>query len=203
MGEHRYAAGLLLLLASVGTFLHTGLKIPYFVWFGKDKGIRPDKAPSNMLWAMGLGAFCCTLLGVMPGFLYDALPYPMEWTPFTRHHLGETIQILTFTFIAFWLLRPKLAGQPLLPIDTDWFYRRPLRSLGSFAVDVVNRVFEACGRSAGRFGIATQKLLANPVAAVRGHDRRTYDADEHRPTIGVTALIALALAGILAFWVAS
>ena len=67
MESHRYAAGLLLLLASVGTFLHTGLKIPYFVWFGKDRGIKPDPAPNNMLWAMGIGAFFCTLLACSPG----------------------------------------------------------------------------------------------------------------------------------------
>jgi len=203
MEDHRYVPGLLLLLASVGTFLHTGLKIPYFVWFGPDRGIRPEKPPVNMLWAMALGAFLCTLLGVAPGLLYRALPYPMEWTPFTRHHLGETIQILTFTFVAFWLLRPKLAGEALLPVDTDWIYRRPLKRAGSWTVTAVNALFSACDRSARRAGLGAQKILANPVAAVRGHDRRTYDADEDRPTIGVTALIALALAGLLALWVAS
>jgi len=202
MEEHLYGAGLLLLLASVGTFLHTGLKIPYFTWFGKDRGIEPDDAPRNMLWAMGIAAFLCTLLGVAPGLLYAYLPYEMEWTPFTRHHVGESVQILAFTFIAFWLLRPKLAGEPKLPVDTDWVYRKPLKRAGGWLVARVNSVFEGCGRSAARFAIAAQKFLANPIAAVQGHDRRTYDADEDRPTIGVTALIALALAGVLAFWIA-
>ena len=32
--EHIYWAVALLYLASVGTFLHTGLKLPYFTWFG-------------------------------------------------------------------------------------------------------------------------------------------------------------------------
>jgi len=202
MHDHRYAAGLLLLLASVGTFLHTGLKIPYFVWFGRDKGIQPDPTPVNMVWAMGVGAFLCTLLGVAPGLLYRYLPYPMEWTPFTLHHVGETVQILAFTFIAFWLLRPKLAGQPLLPIDTDWVYRKPLKRWGGRLVTVVNAVFAACGRSATRFALSFQEVLANPVAAIHGADRKTYDADENRPTIGLTALLALALAGAIAIWVA-
>jgi multicomponent Na+:H+ antiporter subunit D len=35
--EHKYWVGFLLLLASAGTFLHTGLKVPYFIWFGKNK----------------------------------------------------------------------------------------------------------------------------------------------------------------------
>jgi multicomponent Na+:H+ antiporter subunit D len=202
MGEHLYVPGLLLLLASVGTFLHTGLKIPYFVWFGPDKGIKPDKAPVNMLWAMGIGAFACTLLGIAPGLLYAYLPYEMSWTPFTLHHVGETVQILTFTFVAFWLLRPKLAGQALLPIDTDWFYRKPLKRAGGWFVTVVNRTFAQLGRSAARFALSAQKVMANPVAVISGDDRKTYDADEDRPTIGVTALIALVLAGLIAFWVA-
>lgn len=201
-GEHLYAPGLLLLLASVGTFLHTGLKIPYFVWFGPDKGIKPDKAPVNMLWAMGIGAFACTLLGLAPGLLYAYLPYEMNWTPFTLHHVGETVQILTFTFVAFWLLRPKLAGQALLPVDTDWFYRKPLKRAGGWFVTAVNRTFARFGRSATRFALSAQKVMANPMAVISGDDRKTYDADEHRPTIGVTALIALVLAGLIAFWVA-
>jgi len=40
------------------------------------------------------------------------------------------------------------------------------------------------------------------MAVISGDDRKTYDADEDRPTIGVTALIALVLAGLIAFWVA-
>ncbi|MEM8885495.1 MAG: Na(+)/H(+) antiporter subunit D [Planctomycetota bacterium] len=203
MEEHFYATGLLLLLASVGTFLHTGLKIPYFVWFGPDRGIRPEPAPSNMLWAMGIGAFLCTLLGIMPGLLYDLLPNEMTWRPYTAHHLGESIQILTFTFVAFWLLRPKLAGEPKLPVDTDYFYRVPLKRWGGRLVTAINVAFAACGRSAAWFALRVQEFLANPVAAVTGRDRRTYDSNDDRATIGVSALIALVVAGAVALWVAA
>ncbi|MBK8857552.1 MAG: hypothetical protein IPN11_07650 [Opitutaceae bacterium] len=34
--DHKLWVGFLLLLASAGTFLHTGLKVPYFIWFGKN-----------------------------------------------------------------------------------------------------------------------------------------------------------------------
>ena len=135
--------------------------------------------------------------------LYAYLPHAMDWTPFTRHHVGETVQILAFTFIAFWLLRPKLAGEPLLPVDADWAYRKPLKRAGARLVTLVNATFDACGRSAVRFAFAVQGVLANPIAAVRGADRKTYDADEHRPTIGVTAVLALAVAGAIALWIAS
>ena len=75
--------------------------------------------------------------------------------------------------------------------------------IGNAIVDAVNGVFNGLGRSAARFALSAQKLMANPPAAVSGDDRRTYDADEDRPTIGVTALIALVLAGVIAFWVAA
>jgi len=201
--EHINWAGLLLLLASVGTFLHTGLKIPYFVWFGKDRGIRPDPTPSNMNWAMGIGAFFCVLIGVWPSLLYDYLPNKMDWSPYTWHHMGETMQLLTLTFVSFWLLRPKLAGQAKLPIDTDWFYRVPLKRLGEWLVDVVNATFDSSGRSARRFAIYAQRFLANPVAFWRGKDHKTYDNDEDRPTIAVTAFLALVIVGVLALWVSA
>ena len=96
----------------------------------------------------------------------------------------------------------KLAGEAKLPIDTDWLYRRPLRAWGSALVLFVNRFFERAARSASRFALDAQKLLANPVAFVGDRDRRTYDPDDNRPTIGVTALVALVVVGILALWVA-
>ena len=37
--SHRAAIFLMLTLASAGTFLHTGLKLPYYMFFGKDRGL--------------------------------------------------------------------------------------------------------------------------------------------------------------------
>src|SRR5512134_2301233 len=43
---------LLLTLASSGTFLHTGLKLPYYMFFGKqDASRRGQEPPANMLFA--------------------------------------------------------------------------------------------------------------------------------------------------------
>ena len=67
---------LLLTLASAGTFLHTGLKLPYFTFLGDDCGARPTEPPRNMLVAMGIAAFLCIFIGVYPDWLYNMLP---EW----------------------------------------------------------------------------------------------------------------------------
>jgi len=133
---------LLLLLASVGTFLHTGLKLPYFTWWNTSKEpITPTRTPVNMMIAMGMAAGFCTLFGVAPGLLYQYLPYPVDYHPYSLYHLTETVQILIFTFLAFWWMRGKLAGEPYLPVDTDWIYRKPGKWIAIRLMEGVNRLF--------------------------------------------------------------
>src|SRR4029077_15289290 len=68
--SHRAAIFLMLTLASSGTFLPTGLKLPYYMFFGNDSGIKGKEPPGNMLVAMGLAAIACIVIGVFPGLLY-------------------------------------------------------------------------------------------------------------------------------------
>ena len=64
--EGRGVAELLLTLASIGTFLHTGLKLPYFTFFGPSRGLRLTSVPANMLAAMGVAAACCRVASRAP-----------------------------------------------------------------------------------------------------------------------------------------
>jgi multicomponent Na+:H+ antiporter subunit D len=115
----------LLKFASVGTFLHTGLKLPYFTWWGPDRGIpllRP--VPVTMLCAMGLAAVANVALGVQPGLLYDLLPFPVTYDPYSTYKVVQTLQLLGFTALGFWILVRKLGGEPTVTVDTDWVYRR-------------------------------------------------------------------------------
>ena len=124
---------LLLEGASIGTFLHTGLKVPYLTWFGRrDKDKKPvvesktevvKEPPKNMFVAMGITAFLCVFIGVYPQALYGILPYPANYNPYTVLHIIAMSQLLLFTFVAFWLLRGMLHGTPTITLDTDWFYR--------------------------------------------------------------------------------
>ncbi|MCX6912407.1 MAG: proton-conducting transporter membrane subunit, partial [Verrucomicrobia bacterium] len=62
--EHKLWVGFLLMLASAGTFLHTGLKVPYFIWFGKNKPKqetwdRAAEPPWNMNVAMIIASALC------------------------------------------------------------------------------------------------------------------------------------------------
>jgi len=121
---HRPVIFLMLTLASAGTFLHTGLKLPYYMFFGKDSGRRSQEPPRNMLVAMGLAAVACVLIGVFPGLLYERLPNPVDFVPYTLQHVTSTLGMLGFTGLGFFLLLKHLDPEPTISLDTDWFYRR-------------------------------------------------------------------------------
>jgi multicomponent Na+:H+ antiporter subunit D len=125
--DHWPAVALLLTMASAGTFLHTGLKLPYYMFFGKDSGIEAKEPPLNMLIAMGIAAFMCIGIGVLPGPLYDLLPYPVHFDPYTGDHVTSALGILLFTGLGFFMLLKKLDPEPTLSIDTDWVYRKGSR----------------------------------------------------------------------------
>ena len=123
-GDHRAAVALLLTVASSGTFLHTGLKLPYYMFFGKDCGLRPAEPPLNMLLAMGLAALFCIGIGIFPQLLYAQLPYPVDYHPYSGSHVTESLGLLMFTLLAFVLFLKYLDPEKTISLDTDWFYRR-------------------------------------------------------------------------------
>jgi multicomponent Na+:H+ antiporter subunit D len=130
--EHMYWPAFLLTLASAGTFLHTGLKVPYFIWFGKNNCSketweRAADPPMNMNIAMAIASFLCIFIGVYTPYLYKMLPYAdvaQQYHPYSSYHLSESLQILLFTALGFFLLIKKLAPEPTISIDMDWFYRK-------------------------------------------------------------------------------
>ena len=138
--EHWTAAFLLLTLASAGTFLHTGLKLPYYMFFGKDSGVRAQEPPRNMLVAMGLAAAACVLIGVCPGLLYQHLPNAVVYVPYTLEHVTSTLGMLGFTALGFFLLLKHLDPEPTISIDTDWFYRRGSAGILALARSPLSRL---------------------------------------------------------------
>ena len=104
--DHRTWAAFGLMLASAGTFLHTGLKVPYFIWFGKNNCSpetweRAADPPWNMSAAMAVTSLLCIGIGCYTPYLYNMLPYPVDYHPYTAYHVSETLQILLFTAVGF------------------------------------------------------------------------------------------------------
>ncbi|MCG6900226.1 MAG: Na(+)/H(+) antiporter subunit D [Gammaproteobacteria bacterium] len=124
--EGHHWVWLVLLFASAGVFHHAGIKIPFFAFFAQDSGIRTTEPPLNMLLAMALAAVLCVTIGLWPAMLYNLLPFPVDYSPYTVTHVLAQLQLLFFSALAFtWL---KLSG--LYPpeirsvnIDVEWFYR--------------------------------------------------------------------------------
>ncbi|MDF1558071.1 MAG: Na(+)/H(+) antiporter subunit D [ANME-2 cluster archaeon] len=131
---------LMLTFASAGTFLSTGLKLPYFTFFVKDSGIRAREPPLNMLLAMGVAAFMCILVGVYPQMLYNILPYPVDYHPYAIGHVVGELQLLLFTAFGFFLLLDKLYGEFTISLDTDWLYRKPAKVFMWFINEPLARV---------------------------------------------------------------
>lgn len=122
--SHLTLVFLLLTFVSAGTFLYSGLKLPYFVFFGKDSGVQAREPPLNMLLAMGGAAFICILVGIYPQMLYVMLPYPVEYHPYTAGHVVGELQLLLFVALGFFLMVDRLHSRPGISLDTDWFYRK-------------------------------------------------------------------------------
>jgi len=209
-------AELLLVLASAGTFLSTTLKLPYFAFLGKDRGLQPTRLPVNMYLGMGGLALLCLFYGLFPGFLYARLPYAMDFVPYTVEHVIQVVQLLIATAVAFFLLLPKLGGQPTISLDFDWFYRRPLATLLRYVVRVVKgaetRLEE---RAASRFE-TVRPYIDNPFLAPArlsraapfggrggraGEEREVvephpYDENRYRLPAGLTILLTIVLLGV-------
>ncbi|ACT58919.1 Na(+)/H(+) antiporter subunit D [Hirschia baltica] len=127
----------MLLFASAGVLEHSGIKIPYFAFFGHDSGKRPKEAPFNMLVAMGCSAFICIAVGI-PGlggtkWLYSQLPYATEALYYLEHslwtwdHVVTQFQLLILAMLAFVLMQRfglYPAEKPGVVLDFDWTYRR-------------------------------------------------------------------------------
>ncbi len=214
--SHMGAVVLLLSLASVGTFLHTGLKLPYFTWFGTDRSLKPVSIPLGMYLGMGLTAGLCVAIGVYPALLYNILPFTVSYQPYTAPHVIETMQLLVFTGIGFWMLVGKLGGEATISLDTDWFYRRPAGLIYSIFVVSLSRFFAAVESIMTRFTRFVVERSVNPagyfIEAVRSlpyvlskrkspdpvRRPKAFNADQY--SFGIMVLVVMLFLAIVAIW---
>ncbi len=124
--EQIFLIWMVLQFASTGVVDHAGIKVPFFTFFGHDSGIRAKEPPLNMLLSMGIAAALCVGLGVFYQPLYNLLPFPVHYEPYTGAHVVTQLQLLLFGALAFTLLMlsgyyvPEVRSRN---IDTDWTYR--------------------------------------------------------------------------------
>lgn len=170
----------ILLFASAGVFHHAGIKIPYFAFFSHDSGMRPKEAPLHMLLAMGITAALCIFIGTFPGPLYNLLPYPVEYVPYTAPHVVGQTQLLFFSALAFTLL--LLSGiypaeMRCINLDADWFYRKGARVF-----------FKAMDRCLNRINSSSERIFVEGITGFLARTSRD-------------AVPRFVLLGIVSFWV--
>ena len=192
--ENHYAfVYFVLLFASAGVFHHSGIKIPYFAFFGHDSGIRCKEAPRNMLIAMGLAASLCIGIGVFPGVLYNILPFPVDYEPYTVTHVITQLQLLFWSAVAFaWLNWVGLYPPELrsVNLDSDWIVRR-----------LVPRMFGPVTRAFARLWTGTLDQLGRRATAtlqtVHRHQGPQGILERTWPTGSMALWVAILLALIL------
>ncbi len=188
--DYRMWIWLMLSMASAGTFLHTGLKLPYFTFLGKDSGLRPQEAPWNMLLAMAIAAFFCVFIGVYPAWLYGLLPAPVDYNAYTLDHLFWELQLLLFTGLGFFVLLKHVGGEARISLDTDWLYRRALPA-------TARRVRDRGGAAwQGLLTLARRGIAGFVTGLARHHGPRSLLAGTW-PTGSMVLWVAIILAGSL------
>ena len=202
---------LMLLFASAGVLEHSGIKIPYFAFFGHDSGKRPREAPFNMLLAMGAAAFICVAVGlpaIMPGFgfdwLYSILPYAddpqtAQYQPYTGDHILTQMQLLMLAVFAFVVLQRIGAYPPEkrgIIIDTDILWRKLGYGIARWTGTVWTKAGPALG---GVFGGLTDRAFTRLEQAFS--PRGTLARGGLYNSMGVWTVVLLGLSLLVAFFI--
>lgn len=163
--HHDILLAFALLFASAGTFVVI-LKVLYFIWFGNNRCTsevwqRAADPNWNMKTAMAFTSAACIFVGSYTPYLYNMLPFPAsDYHPYTSIHITETLQILFFAALGFFLFIKKITPQPTISLDTDWFYRMGGQMFLWFARKRIQSVDNTVGEIYHRSGLIPLKQSA-------------------------------------------
>ena len=191
--EGHWIVWAVLLFASAGVFHHSGIKIPYFAFFAHDSGKRVKEAPINMLIAMAVASALCLGIGIFPGYLYDILPFQVNFVPYTTAHVITQLQLLMFSALAFTVLMMKGIYPPELRsinLDTDWVYRRFLTRIIGRAISRISAAYEGLAALAG---IKAERAFRSGLHYTGPHSALARTWEIGSSTLWVMILLAICL----------
>ena len=177
----RWGVALLLGLASVGTFLSVGLKLPMLAFGGPDRGLRPAPGPGGGVRGDGgdSGALRAPRY-VRLGLLYRLLPGGVIYEPYTTEHTLMVLQLLLGTGIGFLLVQGRLHGPAMVTHDFD----RAYQAGGGWVAHGLGR---AVARGADGLEAGVLDLAARTMARVRSPAARP---------VGYAVLLAVVALGL-------
>jgi len=153
--------------------------------------------PFNMYIGMGIAAFLCIFYGLFPNTLYIYLPFETDYQPFTVYHFVEITQIAVLTFAGFWLYRKKLAGERIIALDFDWFYRKPAPFFRRIFVNAIDNLFDLTQKAVHTFAIRISGQFDNPMKWLNPFARKNHDAQTYSPPMDVVMAFVLLIVLIL------
>jgi multicomponent Na+:H+ antiporter subunit D len=166
---------------------------------------------------MAITSVLCIFIGCYTPYLYQMLPFPVAYEPYTSYHVSETLQVLLFTALGFFLFLKKLTPEAVISLDTDWFYRRGgllfariARGPLQFIDTCVGELYRVAGLgpllgSARRIGRFDNRVIDGAVdglaAAVRalGTRLRVLQRGAVQENLLLTAVVAIAVVALLVF----
>jgi multicomponent Na+:H+ antiporter subunit D len=168
-----------------------------------------------MMAPMAVTSILCIWIGCYTPYLYKMLPYPVDYHPYTAYHVSETLQILLFTGVGFFLFLKKLVPLPTISLDMDWFYRMGGRAVARMARGPVQAADTFVGECYRRFGLAWMMLAARASArfdgrvidgavdglalAVRSLGRRLRHAQTSQMQFNIVCAVAVIAVLLLAY----
>jgi multicomponent Na+:H+ antiporter subunit D len=118
---------------------------------------------------MAITGFLCIFIGSYTPYLYRMLPYQNAATEYaavvySSYHVSETLQILLFTALGFFLLIKKLEPEAKISLDLDWPYRiggRALLWIASKPIQFVDTYVGEVYRVAGLVPLMSVSRIAS------------------------------------------
>ena len=163
-------AAFLLYVASVGTFLHTGLKLPYFTWFGSKRATPVTliaKVPTGMYVGMAGAAALCIAIGLFPQTFYDFMNFKGHYNPYNLNDTIHTVEMLVFTGLGFWLMVAALKPKPTVSLDVDWPYRHAAKPARVLVQEPLERIFSTAERAKDAIVAWTTLAASSPETALQ------------------------------------
>ena len=181
-----------LIFASAGVLEHSGIKIPYFAFFGHDRGFKVNEAPLSMLIAMGIAASLCLAIGIAPEMLYALLPYEVSYKVWDAGHVLGELQLLLFAVLAFAFLMMRGLYPPEIDstvLNTDWLFRKLVPAIWRMIANPAIRLWHA--------GLGTAARQIATAVDWGTHISRNNYLISGTATIGAAAGLFLAVFALL------
>ena len=194
--ENGHSTIWLIMLASAAAVFFVGLKVPYYAFFAQSRDLQVQAPPKNMLIAMCLAAGLCITLAILPHYLYQLLPYPLDYWPYDLSHFLTHLELVCFATLAFvgmHLLGVFPQPKASINLDVDWLYRKPLKLLVLLLAANIGNLYKSVQSELGAIQQVTDVWLRRLLSVNGPIERMPPSSTIITIVLGIFVLILLIL----------